>query len=100
MRIQHSAGSARRHYIGVAALSLLVAVHPAIVTAQEPVTDPRDTTHSQKQAPFFTVKDLVLAGGFVGATVLMFPLDKRAAAALLDSGTQTNRLFKHASIDV
>ncbi len=49
--------------------------------AQTPrtVTDPRDTTHAQSQAPFFTKKDALLAGGFVLGTVAMFPLDKHIA---------------------
>jgi membrane-associated phospholipid phosphatase len=85
----------------VAGLSLLLVLAETVsIGAQLPVADPRDTTHAQKQAPFFTMKDALLAGGFVGATVLMFPLDKRAAHALLDSSTQANRLFRHATTNV
>jgi membrane-associated phospholipid phosphatase len=80
--------------------TLFAVVEPAVAASQETRLDPRDTTHAQKQAPFFTLKDAVLAGGFVGATVLMFPLDKRAAHALLDSGTQTNRMLKWTTTDV
>ncbi len=64
--------------------------------AQQPVS-PRDTTHAQTQAPFFTLKDAVLAGAFAGATLAMFPLDKRFAQDLRDSSTQANRLFRRAS---
>ena len=96
-----SSRTTRRARVALTAFTLSVTVlQPSILSAQAGVTGPRDTTHAQKQAPFFTVKDAVLAGGFVGATLLMFPLDKRAAAALLDSGTQTNRLFKNASTNV
>jgi membrane-associated phospholipid phosphatase len=51
------------------------------LAAQTPrtVTDPRDTTHAQSQAPFFTKKDAFLAGGFVLGTIAMFPLDKHIA---------------------
>jgi membrane-associated phospholipid phosphatase len=80
--------------------TLLAIVEPAVVAAQATKQDPRDTTHAQKQAPFFTLKDALLAGGFAGATVLMFPLDKRAAHALLDSNTQANRFLKHTTTDV
>src|SRR5438552_182263 len=76
------------------------AIQPASLDAQQPVADPRDTTHAQKQAPFFTMRDVVMGAGFAAATVIMFPLDKRAAAALLDSETQANRLFKKTSTGV
>ena len=75
-------------------------VEPAVSGAQDTRLDPRDTTHAQKQAPFFTRKDAILAGSFVGATALMFPLDKQAAHALQDSSTQTNRFLKHTTTDV
>lgn len=101
MPIHNPARTTRRSRRLFAAFSLVLTVaQPALVAAQEPVKDPRDTTHAQHQAPFFTLKDALLAGGFVGATVLMFPLDKRAAAALLDSATQTNRFFGRAATDV
>src|SRR5947208_3438522 len=73
------------------------AIQPAALSGQQPVADPRDTTHSQKQAPFFTMRDVVMAGGFAAATVIMFPLDKRMATSLLDSQTQANKFFKKAS---
>jgi len=57
----------------------------------------RDTTHSQKQAPFFTHKDVILAGIFAGATLFAAPFDKSTALKLQDSSTQANRLFKRAS---
>lgn len=80
---------------GFVALSLVTAVLQENALAQ--VTNPRDTTHAQHQAPFFTKKDAWLAAGFVAATALMFPVDKHAAERLLDSSTQANRFFKDAS---
>src|ERR1044071_934379 len=101
MLIHNSTRKARRPHLILAALSLVTALEPARMAAQEPVVkDPRDTTHAQTQAPFFTLKDALLAGGFVGATALMFPLDKRIAHRLLDSSTQANRFLKHTTTDV
>src|SRR6266496_6855034 len=74
---------------------------PVVVTAQKsPADSVRDTTHSQKQAPFFTRKDVILAGLFAGATVLAAPFDRHVALQLQDSGTQANRLFKNAATGV
>jgi membrane-associated phospholipid phosphatase len=101
MHTSNSTRITRRFPLALTAFAaLLTIVDPAVVVGQETRQDPRDTTHAQKQAPFFTLKDAVLAGGFVGATVLMFPLDKRAAHALLDSTTQANRFLKHTTTDV
>jgi membrane-associated phospholipid phosphatase len=80
-----------------AALALAAAALPTPAAAQQKPTDPRDTTHAQTQAPFFTRKDAFLAGAFVLGTVAMFPLDKHIATKLLDSATQANRLFKHTA---
>lgn len=73
---------------------------PVIAGAQSPATKARDTTHAQTQAPFFTLKDAILAGGFAVATVAMFPLDKRLAIHLSNPGAQANSFFKHASTGV
>lgn len=64
------------------------------------VTDPRDTTHAQHQAPFFTKKDAWLAGAFVATTALMFPVDKHAAERLHNPSTEANRFFANASTRV
>src|SRR5436190_23590237 len=91
----------RRLPLALTALaSLLTMVEPAIAAGQTTKGDPRDTTHAQKQAPFFTAKDAVLAASFAGGTLLMLPLDKQAAHALQDSSTQANRLLKHTTTDV
>jgi len=87
-----------RRWAAVALAASLVL--PSVGGAQQPVSDSRDTTHAQTQAPFFTRKDAILAGVFAGATIAMFPLDKRTARSLLDSSTQANRFFRHASTGV
>ncbi|HVX38703.1 MAG TPA: phosphatase PAP2 family protein [Gemmatimonadaceae bacterium] len=90
--------AARRGRHAVVAAGLLAStLQPAIAAAQSPTTDARDTVHAQTQAPFFTRKDAYLAAGFAAATVLMFPLDKRAAQHLQDPSVQANRFFKDAS---
>ncbi|MGH7615780.1 MAG: phosphatase PAP2 family protein [Gemmatimonadaceae bacterium] len=87
----------RKAFVALVAGALVLA--PAFSDAQQTVTakDPKDTTHAQTQAPFFTFKDALLASGFAVGTVAMFPLDRSAAKELLDSATQANRFFKHAS---
>jgi membrane-associated phospholipid phosphatase len=59
-----------------------------LAVAQKTVTgdEPRDTTHAQHQAPFFTHKDLLLGLGFGVGTIAMFPLDENLAGRL-----QTNQ---------
>ncbi len=44
--------------------------------------------------PLFTWRDGVLAAGFVAATVLARPIDKRAAVALQDSAWQHNSIYQ------
>lgn len=59
---------------------------------------PRDTSGTHKT--LFTYRDAALAAGFVGLTVAMFPLDKRLAAKLQDSATQTNRFLDNGATNV
>ena len=94
----HKEHSRIRNAIATAAL-LAVGIQPVALTAQA-VRDPRDTTHSEKQAPFFVAKDAFLAAGFVAGTVLMIPFDKRTAIRLQDPSTQENRFYKNASTGV
>jgi len=85
----------------VAASLVVTTMLPAVVVAQKTPTDSvRDTTHSQKQAPFFTHKDAILAGLFAGATLLAAPFDRRAALHLQDSSTQANHFLKNTSTGV
>jgi membrane-associated phospholipid phosphatase len=97
----HAAPSERHRRWAVALALAVAAVRPVASAAQQPVAkDPRDTTHAQTQAPFFTFKDALLATGFAVGTVVMFPIDKHAAERLLDSATQANRFLKHAATGV
>jgi hypothetical protein len=90
---------ARRYSRSPVALAIVLAWASRGI-AQTPVTEPRDTTHAQHQAPFFTEKDAILAGAFVGATFAMIPLDRHVAQRLQDPSTQANRFFKSASTGV
>jgi membrane-associated phospholipid phosphatase len=47
--------------------------------------------------PFFTLKDLAIAAGFAGGTVVVGPLDHYFANRLQDSSTQTNRWLHGAA---
>src|SRR6266699_514278 len=92
----------RRPGRALAVIGLLTAtVLPTVVAAQtSPADSVRDTTHSQKQAPFFTRRDVILAGLFAGATVFAAPFDRHVALQLQDSGAQANRLFKNSATGV
>src|SRR5215213_2844889 len=82
-------------------LVLTTTVISAASSAQNPnSTAVRDTTHSEKQAPFFTKKDVVLAGLFAGATVLALPVDKHAAQELRNPSAQANDFLRHTSTGV
>ena len=54
-----------------------------------------DTTHHGP--PLFTWRDGVLAAGFVAATVLARPIDKRAAVALQDSLRQKSSIYQKSA---
>lgn len=95
---QNQSRLTRRCGLAMTILGLVVTTLPASLVAQ--ADSVRDTTHSQKQAPFFTHKDAVLAGVFAGVTLLAAPFDKRAAIALQDSSAQANHFFKSAATGV
>ena len=57
---------------------------------------PADTTKISTE-PLFTKRDLFVAAGFAGVTVLLTPLDRRAAEGIQDSATQANRFFHNAA---
>lgn len=71
--------------------TIALALNGTTAAAQTPTTktDPRDTTHAQHQAPFFTRKDALLAVGFAVGTVAMFPLDKHFALQLQNPSQAT-----------
>lgn len=84
-----------------AAITLAVAVAlagsiPAPVAAQTPA--PGDSTHGAKT--LFTYRDALLAAGFAGLTVAMFPLDKSVARRLQNPHVQANQFFNNASTDL
>jgi membrane-associated phospholipid phosphatase len=54
-------------------------------------------TDSAAAQPLFTVRDALIAGAFVGATVIALPLDKRIAHHLENQGAQSNTFFHHAA---
>src|SRR5690242_20874506 len=81
----------RSRSIIIACLCLGVAGRSSI--AQTPMAG--DSIHAAKT--LFTWRDGVLAGGFTGLTIAMFPIDKSVARRLQDSSAQANRFFKHAS---
>ena len=79
---------------------VLAADVPGVLSAQSsgetPARQPVDTAR-RSTAPLFTLRDAVVAAGFVGATVALFPVDERVAKQLQNENTQTNRFLKNAS---
>lgn len=92
----------RRATAGLALASL----HVAAAGAQESklpdgrTTVPRDTANLKAHQTLFTYRDALLAAGFVGLTVAMFPLDKHIAESLQDEDLQANRFFSHSATGV
>ncbi len=62
--------------------------------AQTPAVD------SVHASSLFTYRDAVLAAGFAGLTVAMFPLDKSVARRLQNPTVQANRFFTNGSTDL
>jgi hypothetical protein len=90
--------------LAVAALVVaLSAVAPAVALAQDPrpgddrTVVPRDTAHRERRQTLFTYRDALLAAGFAGITVAMFPLDKRIAADIRQDST-FNRLAQNGAV--
>ncbi len=78
------------------AISLASVIAPPPAAAQTPM--PHDSVHAAKT--LFTDRDALLAAGFVGLTVAMFPIDKAVATHLQNPGAQANQFFRNASTDV
>ena len=53
---------------------------------------PHDSVHAAKT--LFTSRDALLAAGFVGLTVALFPIDKSVAGRLQNPNTQANAFFR------
>jgi len=79
------------------ASALLLAITVAASLPAQTVIK-NDSIHASKT--LFTWRDAVLAGGFTGLTVAMFPLDKHLANRLQDSSTQASHFLKNATKDV
>jgi membrane-associated phospholipid phosphatase len=79
--------------LGRLALAALL-LNAELAFAQATITsnEPRDTTHAQTQAPFFTRKDVLLGLGFAAGTIAMFPLDKNLAERLQTHEARTGFL--------
>ena len=78
----------------LAALSLGLGLMPAErASAQNPppgdnrTVVPRDTAHPQRHQTLFTYRDAILAAGFAGLTVAMFPIDENVARHIRQDST-------------
>ena len=76
-------------------LALFFASVSVAPTVSAQTTGPADSAHVAKT--LFTWRDAVLAGGFVGLTIGMFPLDESTARELRDSTSQASRTLKNGS---
>jgi membrane-associated phospholipid phosphatase len=96
MRRQQYSSTAmfKRIIAGGAFAAAALSMNAPRMAAQQPTADPRDTTHAQTQAPFFTRKDAFLAAGFAVGTVLMFPLDEHIAQHIHGDSNATNYLSR------
>jgi membrane-associated phospholipid phosphatase len=84
----------RRALCSALALSpvLTTAISAQVTTGEDGRTVvPRDTSNIHKT--LFTYRDGLLAVGFVGLTVAMFPVDRHIAETLQDEDLQANRFF-------
>ena len=78
----------------------LLATSPAVTAIAQtptPTLSPSDSTKAADHRTLFTSKDLLLAGGFAGLTVLMFPADKSLAQRIRDPDLVSNKLFDRSA---
>ena len=66
-----------------------------VPTARAQVVAPTDT--SRRVQTLFTGADALLAAGFVGVTIAMFPIDRHIANHLRDQTTPANRFLNNAA---
>lgn len=86
-----------RRTIGRLAYTAVVfAVMSHAMWAQTPMRG--DSIHAAQT--LFTWRDAALAGGFVAATIAMFPLDRSIALRLQNPNTQANRFLENATTNV
>jgi membrane-associated phospholipid phosphatase len=80
-------------------LAFLLAASP--LAAQDPSPGPGDTVGvGISRDPIFTKRDAWIAGGFVIATMALFPLDRYAAEEIQRPHNQSNRFFRHQATNV
>lgn len=86
---------------GLAAVGALLglAAGQSVPTAALAQRSPTDSSH-QRPRPLFTGRDALLAVGFAGATVALFPLDQHIAQHLHNPSTPTNNFLGHAATGV
>jgi membrane-associated phospholipid phosphatase len=87
------------HRSFVVACAAAIGLFARSVGAQSSPSTPRDAKadSTARPTPLFTVRDAVIAGGFVGLTIAAFPLDQHIARRLEDPSTQANRFLHHAA---
>ena len=78
------------------ALHARLAVVALLVSSAPLIAQPADTA---KREPLFYSRDAVIAAGFVAATLVAYPLDKRLAD-VLQGAPQTNRWLRRTAIVV
>jgi membrane-associated phospholipid phosphatase len=80
----------------IAVLAIALGSGSRAITAQTPIAG--DSIHAAKT--LFTWRDPLLAAGFAGLTIVMFPADRSIAQHLQDSSTQASHFLKNASRDI
>lgn len=84
-----------RRLASLASALLLAAGAAAPAGAQAGLSPPTpDSAATAEVEPLFTTRDLWWAGGFVGGTVILAPLDVAVAEAIQDSVLQVNRFLR------
>jgi membrane-associated phospholipid phosphatase len=61
---------------------------------------PRDTANAEHRKTLFTYRDAILAAGFTGLTVAMFPLDRKVAEKLQNPDVRANKFFDKSATGV
>lgn len=99
-----AAGARAPGMLAIAALVVALGVTPPTpALAQDPLPGddrtvvPRDTAHRERRKTLFTYRDAILAAGFTGLTVAMFPLDERFARQIRQDST-FNRLAQSGAV--
>jgi membrane-associated phospholipid phosphatase len=83
------------HFISALAVVLSGALACPSVAAQAPAGRQADSAATSR--PLFGARDAIVAAGFAGLTVAMFPVDQRIAHRLENPSAQANKFFHHAA---